>query len=499
MKRTTINLIPDIRNDSPDYYCTWQTQLFATSDGKPERQRAIIGEKALFDFEKPYGWAYFYENIRNDLYLVMDDSWDVPPNGDPSYFGSLKLDAEKFPDATKGKASNTQAMTQLVDKIKAIGWKGLGGWVCAQESLHSRIEGENDEQYWIERLKEAQEAGISYWKVDWGKKANNAEFRKMLTALGHRYAPDLIIEHAILHKEIPSFDVFRTYDVPEIMSIPMTIEKICKMEGIGAPSDGCLALINCEDEAYVGAAGGFAIGVMRHPFAGSFPNGNADMSFPQVHRNVKTKMYEIIRAVRWHRVAPAFSFDSRHLDISSTMLSDTWRFVNQDEEIESWWLKQSVVRDCCQNKILTKSAPSALSRNIPLSNITVSPDGNGDIPYVVASQNPNGVFSIATLGRTRERSYNIPRCDISVRIGNADTVGVFGEYQTLALSLTESRAIHTVLMQDIAADMAVDVTQSISISDGKIIIPGQLIHEVGTSAQPTSDTSEPGVVIQLLS
>jgi hypothetical protein len=327
----------------------------------------------------------------------------------------------------------------------------------------------------------------------------NAEFRKKLTALGHRYAPDLMIEHAKLHKEIPSFDVFRTYDVPEIMSIPMTIEKICKMEGIGAPSDGCLALINCEDEAYVGAAGGFAIGVMRHPFAGPFPNGNADMSFPQVHRNVKTKMYEIIRAVRWHRVAPAFSFDSRHLDISSTMLSDTWRFVNQDEEIESWWLEQSVVRDCCQNKILTRSAPSALSRNIPLSNITVSPDGNGDIPYVVASQNPNGVFSIATLGRTRERSYNIPRCDISVRIGNANTVGVFGEYQTLALSLTESRAIHTVLMQDIAADMAVDVTQSISISDGKIIIPGQLIHEVGTSAQPTSDTSEPGVVIQLLS
>ena len=49
------------------------------------------------------------------------------------------------------------------------------------------------------------------------------------------------------------------------------------------------------------------------------------------------------------------------------------------------------------------------------------------------------------------------------------------------------------------ADMAVDVTQSISISNGKIIIPGQLIHEVGTSVQPTSDTSEPGVVIQLLS
>lgn len=30
-----INHIPSHKNPSPDYYCTWQTQLYATSGGTP--------------------------------------------------------------------------------------------------------------------------------------------------------------------------------------------------------------------------------------------------------------------------------------------------------------------------------------------------------------------------------------------------------------------------------------------------------------------------------
>ena len=54
MKKTKINLVPDIVNPTPDYYCTWQTQLYATSDGKPEAQRACITEKSLFILEREY-------------------------------------------------------------------------------------------------------------------------------------------------------------------------------------------------------------------------------------------------------------------------------------------------------------------------------------------------------------------------------------------------------------------------------------------------------------
>ena len=70
---TEQNFVPDIVNPTPDYYCTWQTQLYATSDGKPEKQRAAIGEQALFGDQKPYGWAHFYEQARRDLILVMEN------------------------------------------------------------------------------------------------------------------------------------------------------------------------------------------------------------------------------------------------------------------------------------------------------------------------------------------------------------------------------------------------------------------------------------------
>ena len=97
MNKTEINLVPNTINPSPDYYCTWQTQLYATCDGKPPAQRASIGETALFNQEKPFGWAYFYEKARQDLFMVMDDSWDVPLNGDRAFYGSLLLNSEKFP------------------------------------------------------------------------------------------------------------------------------------------------------------------------------------------------------------------------------------------------------------------------------------------------------------------------------------------------------------------------------------------------------------------
>ena len=83
MFKTNINLVPDVTNPSPDYYCTWQTQLYATNDGKPEGQRRCIGENALFSEEKPYGWAYFHPEARKDLLLIMDDRYHCSTGGRP--------------------------------------------------------------------------------------------------------------------------------------------------------------------------------------------------------------------------------------------------------------------------------------------------------------------------------------------------------------------------------------------------------------------------------
>lgn len=487
MIKTDRNLVPNTANPSPDYYCTWQTQLYATSDGKPEGQRRCIGENALFSEKKPYGWAYFYPEARSDLLLVMDDSWDVPMDGNPDYYGSLRLDSEKFPDAT----AQVLPLKHLSDRIRQLGWKGLGGWVCAQES--SVFPSDSVESYWTERMQAAQQAGFTYWKVDWGKKAEDPAFRKLQTKLAKQYAPDLVVEHAMLPAIIPHSDCFRTYDVPAIASIPMTMEKLSGLADMPPAAENRAGLVNCEDEVYMAAAGGYTMGVMRHPYVGNFPDGKADMSFPTTHRNLKTKMFEVVRAVRWHRIAPAFDAGYGITNVSEQQLTDTWHFENYEEEIELWWLNMPL-KERIENNILTLTVPAAIARNTQIPNVVA--DSDGMIPYTVCSMNPNGTYSIMTAGRTLGRSYYIPKCSITANIANAVTVGIFGEYESLTLRFKGQKPAK-IYMQDLADKCAYDITEDISIDDHQITIPGELISKIGTSAQPSSDTSEPGVVLAI--
>lgn len=489
MNKVNVNLIPNIINPSPDYYCTWQTQLYATCDGKPEKQRAIVGERALFAKEKPYGWAYFYEKARRDLFFVIDDSWDIPVQNDGSYYGSLILNGERFPQAVSNSATNAEALKKLVERIKSLGWKGLGGWVCARESQKCDTQ-LSAEEYWKKRITDADKSGFSYWKVDWGEKAQSTEFRRMLTETAKKFAPNLIIEHSITFDILPYCDVFRTYDVPAVMSIPMTIKKLADIFENAASRE--MGIINCEDEVYIAAAGGFSAGIMRHPYSGAFTNGKADMSFPSLGRNLKTKMYEVIRAVRWHRVAPAFGGNAA--DISAKTLSDSWNFEKRDEEIETWWFDAAIFTDDVKENTVVKSAPSQIARNCGFAEVV--PDKNGNIPYIVSSENPNGVFSVAALGRTLGRNYKIPKCDVKVNAQNAETIGVFGEYNTLCVE-TEHKNIKRVLMQDIAGDAAYDITSELEFYGNGFVVPGEIIHKIGTMSQPPEDTSEPGVAIKL--
>ena len=493
MKKTKINLIPQITNPSPDYYCTWQTQLYATCDGKPSAQRSAIGERMLFEKEKPFGWAYFYENARKDLFLVMDDSWDVPLDGNERYYGSLILNREKFPCALQHAVSNAQAIKILTDRVKALGWKGLGGWVCAQES-ELFMKTQTEESYWEARLKEANEADFSYWKVDWGKKSRNAAFRKMLTDLAKKIAPRLTVEHAMIREIIPYADVYRTYDVPAVLSIPLTMRKLKEFLCAEKAKDGYMGLINCEDEVYIAAAGGFTMGVMRHPYVGAFTNGKADMSFPCVHRNLKTKMQEVTRAVRWHRIAPAFGVGEGEVYVDETELCDTWHFENLNEEIEAWWMNHPIFGDMKENTV-SIFAPSRISRGCALPE--VEPDQDGNVPYVVASKHPNGAFSIVTLGRTLHRIYEIPRCNVHFFIGHTNTVSAFGDYENLILE-TEHQNVKSIYMQDLADETAYDITEDVIVEGQKLVISGEVIRKIGTISQPTEDTSEAGVLIRLI-
>lgn len=141
-------------------------------------------------------------------------------------------------------------MISLSEKTKSLGWKGLGLWVCAQQAPNS---GTNDSvAYWTERFNWMKKAGIDYWKVDWGKDSKSAAWREWLTKLGKRVAPELVIEQAMIPSVMTSAEVYRTYDVENVIAVPHTIDRIGKLLS-ALPKGRAVSIINCEDEPYIAA------------------------------------------------------------------------------------------------------------------------------------------------------------------------------------------------------------------------------------------------------
>ena len=91
-----VNLVPETPSDAPDYLCTWNLQGYVCSYGPPEEMRAQMTERYLFGNGPFEGWTSLYPQIRQDLYFVMDDSWDIPADRnerwDNPYYGTARLD-----------------------------------------------------------------------------------------------------------------------------------------------------------------------------------------------------------------------------------------------------------------------------------------------------------------------------------------------------------------------------------------------------------------------
>ena len=492
VKDSMIGLIPAIPSSTPNYFCTWQTQKYFTNAADPSVMRENITESNMFGNEKYQGWINFYTKVRSDLIFVMDDSWDIPIKGDSkNYFGSLILNSERFPNYAKTGVSNQEAMKQLNAAVKNKGWKALGGWVCAQEAP-IYMNAKTQKEYWTERAQWANYSGFAYWKVDWGKHIYDYNFRKLLTDIAHQNAPNLIVEHAQNDSVIPVSDVFRTYDVPAILSIPMTMKKLKKTLATYTTGNTYKGLICAEDEAYIAAGLGCTMGIMRHPMAGNLPNGKPDPSFPAMHRNLKTKIDEVTRAVRWHRMAPAFGVNAMQTYVDTVNLTDWWEIQNMAAEIESWWFEPWTGFHKNGN-VISETAPARISRGLPLP--LVIPDESDDVPFVVASKNPNGAISITVSARTRNRTYWTPICDISLISGNATTFGIFGYYKSLTISTDIELANTTIKAQDLAGVKVIDITNRVTITGNKLIIPGKVINEIGMGEQSAGDTSEPGLVL----
>ena len=133
-------------NQQKSYYCTWLAQNFIAEETGEERAavrpqftgdqgancaRDKVNEYTVFGKD---GMAENPVKGREELYLVLDDGWDVPFDFDPyahkDYFGSLEANEQRFPCA-KGKPA--ERLKALNERAKSLGWKGIGIWVAAQK------------------------------------------------------------------------------------------------------------------------------------------------------------------------------------------------------------------------------------------------------------------------------------------------------------------------------------------------------------------------------
>ncbi|MDR2956171.1 MAG: hypothetical protein LBV43_13930 [Prevotella sp.] len=480
------SLVPDIPSNAPDYFCTWSTQGYVVNFSGSDNTRAAINEEYMFGSGKYEGWVSFFPKIRSDIYFVMDDSWDIPQDvntGNNEYLGLAELDVTRFPSFT---GAPQERLKELTEKVKSAGWKGLGGWICAQESSVDKNH-DAPETYWTEKLKAANYAGFGYWKVDWGRKDRSEEWRKMLTSLGDQHAPDLFIEHAMENRFIEFSDVYRTYDVEAITSAPVTIQRVANVLNYKAQGDG-KGIINCEDEPYIAAGLGCAIGIMRYPFDGVMPNGEQDHVFPPVGRDLKKRMDEITRAIRWHRIAEPFGVNNDG-NVDPVKLTDYWTMGEKES-----WIGRSV------GEKVTVEVPARISRNMSLPEI--SNLHGQEQPYVMASKYPNGAVAVVTIDRTLGRECILKPETVSIELSDLSSpIGIFGDYKELVLNSTQpvDKNKITIYGQDLASDTPVDITGEVKIDDNTIIIPGELIRRVGLMEASEGDVSAPGMVIKILS
>lgn len=376
------------------YYCTWLAQNFMSEKAGAEGARDMINGHTVF------GEGGLAEaGAREDLFLVLDDGWDVPYHTDASaqkeYFGSLEVNKERFP-CTKGDPA--ERLKYLNERAKSLGWKGIGIWVAAQRcgKDYALPFSENDKDFWRERILWCKQAGVAYWKVDWGTSEHDNVFRRFLTDAAAQLYPELTIEQAIccppvngetealqnggigrfegdqrisgLSKEVVTFgEVFRTYDVTPQFSVASTLDRAAYLLPFAK------GYLNVEDELYLAAALGCQMGVMRSRFGKGLDCWDDS-----------DRLKEIDAALAWQKLAPPFAGGEGK--VSEEILADEWTF----QENEFWY--QPV-----NGRRIRQGAPAIIARNAPLPEVKAGEAG--EKPFVVCAFN-RGAYSVAVLPRT---------------------------------------------------------------------------------------------------
>lgn len=482
------SLVPVKTAGAPNYWCTWAVQNYRFGQGAESIPTSLLegdsGARLARDAMNEEillgnrGWAsQFYPRVREDLYLLLDDGWEAGGTA------TFQLDPAKFPSF---KGSSTERLRALNRKIDRMGWRGAALWCRNTPGGKADFE--------LESL--CGDAGVRYWKIDLGDRDFN------LVRTRDQARIPLILEH--VHGEVPvngdwsaagrfgsqqwdsrrmqilrHTDVYRTYDVTSILSLPTTLDRVSELLRTAAGHPELHSLLNVEDEVYVAAVLGCTMGVMRHPLHGLRPAGDPDLFF-NGPRRTKQRMDEVVRALRWQRIAHPFPVGTGTFQTSTEILRDGWMF-NAGET----WQRDLV------GATVWQSAPAILTRNIDLPHVL----GGSEKPFVFAARFPNGAVAIGAQERTQPgRAWYMPVCDVMLQVGDAPgPFGIFGEYRSLTLEFSKPVSGKRVLAQDLASDTARDITRLVTLSGSRVHFDGGLLRRLGLSHAAPGDLSSPGV------
>ena len=506
------NLVPDSPCPTPSYWSTWGVQRLGDLDAarrqeafsRPDVAADRLTEASLFG---PEGWAQAFKPVRGDLILLLDRGWDQAPGSaagsGAKLPGSMEVSQTKFPSCT-GAAG--QRLAKLSEKVRLLGWKGLGVTASIQTPA-----GVASEPYLRSQLRTGHQSGALYWKLapngrigiraqrdlselapgeapnlvvessfHWGPLNDQVNTGQMLAMAGsgrfRTWGQGQMLETAL---EIAAFSrVFRTGEATLQLSIPTTLDRVAEILMRGGGDRGNDFLLNCEDEVYMAAALGCTMGVMRHPALRPPADGGVDP------RLLRYRITEVVRALRWQRIAPPWPVGYTRTDLDVVRLEDDWRLGSGDTADSG-----------AAGLMARQGAPARVARNTTLPAVSSS----AALPYAVSSRHPNGATAVAALPRVfAGRGMVFGDADVSIEVEDPmRPVGVFGRFKSLTLDLIAPPAEYKVLAQDLASDTAVDITGRLSIAGSTLVIPGDLISRIGGSASPRDDQSDPGLVIQI--
>ena len=458
----------------PDYWCTWSTQNKLAAERNTEKSslagdqgafaaRNAINEQLLFGKD---GWATrMCESIRQGMFLMLDDGWDVPydthPSRDLDRFGLLEPWPERFPGCG---GTPLERLTTINARLRDAGWQGAGLWIAAQR--HGDRKGslkEGVEDFYRRQVELSVRAGIRYWKVDWGMRNNNG-FRSMVSRVVREICPELTVEHCpfamgpintqwldksdgkgvfkgsgrvevniddpALVERFRFSDVIRTYDILSPFDYVTTLERAFAYSRL-IDKHGLSTVLNVEDAPVIGAVLGHALGIMRR----------------MDNRQDATALAECRAAMNWHRIAPPFGGTKGFETVASDeTLAEDYRFAVNETWYRSVW-----------NRAVTQRAPSVVARGLALPK--VSPLGEGR-PFVVAGRHPGGETAVGTLPRLREgRRFATPPVEIALGepIPAGAPLAVFGEPRTVLVPYRGRAGRVSISVQDLAYGRTVRV------------------------------------------